>query len=66
MARPEHDALARAVIEGDVDAARGLAQAWAESGGDPLQAVERGFSDGLRRVGELWEDGEYFLPELIQ
>ena len=58
--------LARAVIEGDVEGARRLARAWGESGLDPLEAVERGFAQGLRRVGELWEEGEYFLPELIQ
>jgi methanogenic corrinoid protein MtbC1 len=58
--------LAQAVVEGSVADARRLAQAWAESGGDPLQAIERGFAQGIRRVGELWEEGEYFLPELIQ
>jgi corrinoid protein of di/trimethylamine methyltransferase len=58
--------LARAIVEGDVEAARDLARAWAESGGDPLQAIEHGFAEGIRRVGELWEEGEYFLPELIQ
>ena len=58
--------LAQAVIDGDVEEARRLARAWAESGADPLEAVEHGFAEGIRRVGELWEEGEYFLPELIQ
>ena len=58
--------LAQAVVDGSVADARRLAQAWAESGGDPLQAIEQGFAQGIRRVGELWEEGEYFLPELIQ
>jgi len=62
----EHAELARSVIEGNAEEARRLARAWAESGGDPLEAVERGFAEGIRRVGELWEEGEYFLPELIQ
>ena len=31
-----------------------------------VAAVEQGFAAGIRRVGELWEEGEYFLPELVQ
>jgi corrinoid protein of di/trimethylamine methyltransferase len=58
--------LSKAVIDGDVEESARLARAWVEAGGDPLQAVERGFSEGIRRVGELWEEGEYFLPELVQ
>ncbi len=66
MPQIEYGELAQAVIEGSVPDARRLARAWAESGGDPLQAIEQGFAQGIRRVGELWEEGEYFLPELIQ
>ena len=66
MSQLEHAELAQAVIEGDAEEARRLARAWADSGRDPLEAVERGFAEGIRRVGELWEEGEYFLPELIQ
>lgn len=62
----EHASLSQAVIDGDVEGAARLARAWVESGGDPLEAVERGFAEGIRRVGELWEEGEYFLPELVQ
>jgi methanogenic corrinoid protein MtbC1 len=58
--------LAQAVIDGEVEEARRLASAWGESGADPLEAIEMGFAEGIRRVGELWEEGEYFLPELVQ
>jgi len=27
--------------------------------------VEQGYVPGIQKVGELWEQGEYFLPELI-
>ena len=27
--------------------------------------IEQGFVPGIQRVGDLWEQGEYFLPELI-
>jgi trimethylamine corrinoid protein len=35
------------------------------SGLDLLEVVEKGYVPGIQRVGELWEQGEYFLPELI-
>ncbi|MCC6751889.1 MAG: cobalamin-dependent protein [Deltaproteobacteria bacterium] len=66
MSTPSHDEMKQAVIDGDVDAARALAEAVVASGADLLPAVEDGFAAGIRRVGELWEEGEYFLPELVQ
>lgn len=66
MSTPSHDEMKQAVIDGDVDAARALAEAVVASGADLLPAGEDGFAAGIRRVGELWEEGEYFLPELVQ
>jgi corrinoid protein of di/trimethylamine methyltransferase len=60
------EAMQRAVVDGDRDAARALASSAVAAGADLLAVVERGFAAGIRRVGELWEEGEYFLPELIQ
>jgi len=31
-----------------------------------LDVVEKGFAAGIRKVGELWEEGEFFLPELMR
>ena len=30
-----------------------------------MDVIEKGYAAGIRRVGELWEEGEYFLPELM-
>lgn len=30
-----------------------------------LDVIENGFAAGIREVGELWEEGEFFLPELM-
>ncbi len=60
------DEMKQAVIDGDADRARELAEEALAQGGDLLAAVDRGFAAGIRRVGELWEEGEYFLPELVQ
>ena len=55
-----------AVVTGDTALARELASQLVAAGGDLVSAVEHGFAAGIRRVGELWEEGEYFLPELVQ
>ena len=58
--------MAAAVVQGDADRARALAEALVAAGANLLLAVEQGFAAGIRRVGDLWEAGEYFLPELVQ
>ncbi len=30
-----------------------------------LEVIEKGYGDGMRRIGDLWEEGEFFLPELM-
>ena len=59
-------AMQQAVVDGDVETARRLARSLVESSSDLLPAIEQGFAAGIRRVGDLWEEGEYFLPELVQ
>jgi methanogenic corrinoid protein MtbC1 len=58
--------MEQAVVDGDAGKARELASSLVAEGGDLLAAIDHGFSAGIRRVGELWEEGEYFLPELVQ
>lgn len=65
-AAPAVSEMRDAVVEGDAGRARALALELVASGAELLGAVEHGFAAGIRRVGELWEDGEYFLPELVQ
>jgi trimethylamine corrinoid protein len=66
MAQPDYAAMHMAVVEGDIDTARRLALELVASGAELLPAIENGFAAGVRRVGELWDEGEYFLPELVQ
>jgi corrinoid protein of di/trimethylamine methyltransferase len=58
-------ALSRAVLEGDDQAGVRLAIEALDSGLAPLDAIDRGLVPGIHRAGELWEEGEYFLPELV-
>lgn len=62
---PTLSAMSEAVVAGDAELARRLARRALEHGMPPLQAIEGGFVVGIRRAGQLWEDGDYFLPELV-
>ncbi|MGK2856932.1 MAG: cobalamin B12-binding domain-containing protein [Thermoanaerobaculia bacterium] len=66
MPQPEYAEMQNAVVEGDVETARRLAEQLVASGAELLPAIENGFAAGIRRVGDLWDEGEYFLPELVQ
>jgi len=66
MEPTRYEAMRAAVRDGDGERAAALASAVVESGENPLAAIEHGFAPGIRDVGRLWEEGEYFLPELVQ
>jgi len=57
--------LATAVIDGDLDMARGSADQALAVQMDPLEAVDLGLSQGMAVVGGQFETGEAFLPELL-
>jgi corrinoid protein of di/trimethylamine methyltransferase len=57
--------MTQAIIDGDRDRATGLAAEAVQAGLDPVQVIDRGYVPGIDKVGELWEQGDYFLPELI-
>jgi corrinoid protein of di/trimethylamine methyltransferase len=57
--------MIRTVLEGDKDAAERLAQTAVSRNWDLNEVVEKGFVPGIQEAGRLWENGEYFLPELI-
>jgi len=52
------------VLKGDKQLAGDLASRVLEEGLDILQTIENGFALGIRKAGTLFEEGEYFLPEL--
>ena len=57
--------MAEAIVAGDAEAAAGLARRALEDGLDLQEVIDQGYIAGIRRVGLLWESGDYFLPELI-
>lgn len=57
--------LSRAVLDGDDAAAPRLAAQALDGGVSALDAVERALVPAIREAGRLFEEGEYFLPELV-
>jgi corrinoid protein of di/trimethylamine methyltransferase len=57
--------LARAVIEGDEEKCKEYAREVLRDKVDPLKAVEQGLSKGMISLGERFERGEVFLPDLL-
>ena len=57
--------LSDAVLELDEDRAAQGAQAVVDKGLDAYEAVDKGLAHGMGRAGKLFEEDEYFVPELL-
>lgn len=55
----------QAIIDGDEETAVRLAREALQLKLDPTEIIQKGYVPGIQKVGELWEKGDYFLPELI-
>ncbi len=53
------------IIDADEDAVVELAQNYLDEGLDPTEMIEKGLSEGIRKLGDLFDRGEVFLPHLI-
>lgn len=59
------DELTNAIQTYDPDVVRNVTEKALAAGVDPLDAVEKGLSKGIRIVGEKFGRGEIFLPHLM-
>ncbi len=57
--------MADSIVKLDKENALRLAQRAIDDKMNLLKVIEKGFGEGIRRVGDLWDDGEFFLPELM-
>ena len=57
--------MANAVIEGDEEKSIALAKEALAKGVDPTEAIEKGFAEGMRVIGDLFEKLEIYLPQVI-
>ena len=53
------------VVEMEEDIVEELCEKSLEMEIDPAETINKGLIDGMDRVGVLYEDGEYFLPEVL-
>lgn len=59
------DKLSEAIVELDIDSIVGLCESAIESDIPPYDIVINGMAKGMEIVGQKYEDGEYYLAELI-
>lgn len=57
--------LINAVVNMDEDASSELAHKVIEEGFDAYEAIEQGLSKGMEQVSKLFDEEEYFIPELL-
>jgi trimethylamine corrinoid protein len=56
---------AQSILDADEELAKDIAQKSLEAGMDPLEMINNGFSEGIRKMGDLFDRGEVFLPGLV-
>ena len=59
------DKLAEAVVEFEEDMAREWAQTALDEGMEAFEAIMQGLAVGMEKVGDLYDQQEYFVPELL-
>jgi corrinoid protein of di/trimethylamine methyltransferase len=57
--------LAEAVVEFEEDEAKQWAQTALDEGMDAFEAIMNGLAAGMETVGDLYDQQEYFVPELL-
>ena len=57
---------AKSVVELNMEKAKQLANEAIEKKMPLLDVIEKGYGQGIKRVGDLWDAGEFFLPELMR
>ena len=66
MSEPNYyEQMRAAIIEGDQEKASAIAQQALDAGLDPLELINQGVIPGTDKLGELFQNLEIYLPELI-
>jgi trimethylamine corrinoid protein len=65
MGKSVAEELREAVLEFDEEKAATAAQKWLDSKSDPYRAITEVLTPAIQEIGERFERGEAFLPELI-
>lgn len=65
MAKQILDSLFKAITELDIEKAKSLVQSTIDQGIDPIEVINGAIRPALDFVGEKYQSGEIFLPELM-
>jgi len=57
--------MAAAVVDMDEDLAEELANQAVAAGYDAFETIDQGLAKGMEKAGQLFDEGEYFVPELL-
>ena len=60
-----YEAAIEAIVKGDVPLATEIAKKGLSQGIDPLELLNQGFIPGINKVGDMFDVGTLFIPELI-
>jgi len=60
-----YEAAIEAVVKGDVSMSAEIAKKGLSEGIDPLELLNQGFIPGIQKVGDMFDVGTLFIPELI-
>ena len=66
MSNEIFESAADAILKGDPAKATEVAKKGLGEGIDPLTLISDGFVPGINKVGDMFESGKLFLPELVQ
>ena len=57
--------LSDSVVDMDEDKAIEIANKFIANNFDAYEGIDRGLADGMKRAGQLYEEEEYYIPELL-
>lgn len=60
-----YEEISEAIVNLDKERTIELANKAIQENMNLLEVIEKGFGAGIRKIGVLWDEGEFFLPELM-
>ncbi len=65
MSKEALDKITRSIVDGDPDMSVEATSQAIAAGVEPMTILDQGLMPGMQIVGQMFSDGEYFLPNLI-
>ena len=60
-----YEQISENIIDGNVEEVVELTQKTIDAGADPKEVIKKALLPGMNEVGELFKDGEVFVPEVL-